>query len=126
MRIGTSAETIPVPAGAASNSRSVACRNCSKQSTAWLCVFKTMNERRLKRIEELYQQELASLLLIEVDDPLLKGVRVTRVRVTPDLGSAKIYYDCDQGKERAPDVLKGFRRCKGFLKKDLATRIPLR
>ena len=74
----------------------------------------------------MYQQELASLLLIEVDDPLLKGVRVTRVRVTPDLGSAKIYYDCDQGKERAPDVLKGFRRCKGFLKKELATRIPLR
>lgn len=85
-----------------------------------------MNERRLKRIEELYQQELAQLLLTQVDDPLLKGIRVTRVRVKPDLGSARIFYESEKGKEGEADALKGFKRCKGFLKKELSARVPLR
>lgn len=85
-----------------------------------------MDEIRLKKIATSYQQEIANMLLLEVKDPRLSGVHVNHVRITPDLRLARIYFNMDGGRSREGEVLKGFKRSKGFIKKELAARIKLR
>ena len=85
-----------------------------------------MESFRIKKVEEAYRNEIAQLLLFEVHDPLLTSVRVTHVSLTPDLRIARVYYDMNGPVLQRHDVLKGLKRCKGFLKKELAGRIRLR
>ncbi|OGQ08403.1 MAG: ribosome-binding factor A [Deltaproteobacteria bacterium RIFCSPLOWO2_12_FULL_40_28] len=84
-----------------------------------------MEHLRLKKIETSYYQELSNILLTHVRDPRLSLVRVTRVKLSPDLSQAKVFFDLND-KSKANDALKGFRKCKGFLKKHLGSSIPLR
>lgn len=85
-----------------------------------------MDKIRLKKIATSYQQEIANILLLEVKDPRLSGVRVNHVRITPDLKLARVYFNMNGGRSRESEVLKGFKRSKGFIKKELAARIKLR
>src|SRR3989338_2825810 len=85
-----------------------------------------MESHRIKKVEEAYKNEIAQLLLFEAHDPLLTSVRVTHVSLTPDLRIARIYYDVSGPAVKRNEVLKGLRRSKGFLKKELAGRIKLR
>lgn len=66
------------------------------------------------------------MLLTEISDPRLKGVHVTHVRVTPDLRQARVYFGIRGERSREREVLKAFRRSKGYLKKGLSSRIRLR
>ncbi|MBI2340450.1 MAG: 30S ribosome-binding factor RbfA [Deltaproteobacteria bacterium] len=85
-----------------------------------------MESHRIRKVEEAYKKEITQLLLFEARDPLLQSVRVTRVIFTPDLRLARIYYEADGPPARRKDVLKGLKRSRGFLKKELADRIKLR
>ncbi len=81
---------------------------------------------RQQRIAERIQEELAELLVFEVADPRLEGITVTDVRVDRELGYADVYVSALEGAERAPEVLAGLDAARGFLRKMLAQRIPLR
>lgn len=90
--------------------------------------------KRIDRISEMIKQELASLLLMEVKDPRVKQVNITRVTITRDLGIAKIYYlvfgvdDAESaGSRRARrEAEAGLDRATGFLRRELGKRIGLR
>lgn len=84
-----------------------------------------MEHLRLKRIETSYYQELSNILLTHVRDPRLSLVRITRVKISANLTQAKVFFDLND-KSKANDALKGFRKCKGFLKRHLGASIPLR
>ncbi len=47
---------------------------------------------RSRRVGELIQRELATMLTREVKDPRLAFVSITAVDVTRDLGLAKVFY----------------------------------
>ena len=48
--------------------------------------------RRTERLGSTIQQELAQIILRELDDPRLSGMpSITRVRVSPDLSIADVY-----------------------------------
>lgn len=85
-----------------------------------------MSEIRLKKIAELYRHEIAKLLITDFRDPRLAGVEVTHVILTADLRIARIYFNMPGGKTREQEVLKGFRRSKGFIKKELASKVNIR
>jgi ribosome-binding factor A len=85
-----------------------------------------MESLRLKKIEEAYHHELAQLLLLEVKDPNLTGISITRVQMTPDLHLARVFFLTRGNQDNAPVVLKSFKKSKGFLKRALAQRIPMR
>lgn len=81
---------------------------------------------KLKRIEDAYCHEIARLLLYEIRDPRLHRVRITQVRITPDMTLARVYFDTPEGKIRETEVFKALKHSKGFLKKGLATAVRIR
>ena len=85
-----------------------------------------MSTHRIKRLEGEIQQEVSSILLFEVTDPLVKGVTVTRVVVTKDLGIARVYYEVMGDKKEKEVLQRGLDRASGFVRRQLATRLSLR
>lgn len=85
-----------------------------------------MSDIRLKKISELYRHEIAEMLIKDFRDPRLAGVEITHVMLTPDLRIARVYFDMPGGRSREQEVLKSFLRAKGFIKRELATKIKIR
>lgn len=81
---------------------------------------------RIKRIEDRIQQELAELLIHEVQDPRLKQVFVTDVKVDRELAFANVYVSAIEGASRSADVLAGLESAAGFLRKILSSKVELR
>lgn len=81
---------------------------------------------RLKRIEDRIQQELAELLLHEINDPRLKQVFVTGVKVDRELSYAEVYVSAVEGVSRSAEILSGLESASGFLRRTLSSRVELR
>jgi ribosome-binding factor A len=85
-----------------------------------------MGVHRLERLQEEVRHEVSSILLFEVTDPLVKGVTVTRVVVTKDLGIARIYYEAAGTAAEKQALQQGLDRAKGFIRRRLAPRLNLK
>jgi len=82
---------------------------------------------RTERIGTQLQRELAQILRAEVRDPRLKLITLQEVRVSSDLGHAKVYFTCfpgDEGGTEQEHLLNS--RLAGFLRRALARRARLR
>ena len=84
-----------------------------------------VSKTRLQRIEDRIYEELSIILLMEVSDPRLAGVTVTKVRVDRELAYANIYVTSLEGSESADEVLAGLEHAKGYLRSQLAQRVQL-
>ena len=83
-------------------------------------------KKRPSRVAEAVKNELSSLLLQKTRDPAVATVSISRVLVTDDLKSAKIYYRV-LGDEKAVHLAgKGLTRAKGFMRSHLAKTLNLR
>lgn len=85
-----------------------------------------MSFRRAERVGGLIQKELSDLLVTKIKDPRLVLVTITRVKITADLRSARIYFSVVEGQERRQAALAGFESAAGFLKRQLSHRLALR
>ena len=85
-----------------------------------------MSTHRLKRIQEQIQHAVSSILLLEVTDPLLSSVTVTRVLATKDLSTARVYYDTLGGEKERTAIQQGLIRARGFIRKQLAQRLRVK
>ncbi|NVM22796.1 MAG: 30S ribosome-binding factor RbfA [Desulfobacterales bacterium] len=81
---------------------------------------------RADRVGGLVQKELSELLLTKIKDPRLNLVTITRVILTNDLRSARVYFSVAEGRERKPSVLAGFKSASGYLKRELSHRLELK
>lgn len=81
---------------------------------------------RLQRIADRIREDLSELLLREVQDPRLRMVYITDVRVDRELAFADIYVSAVEGKARQAEILAGLEHASGFLRSALAQRIELR
>lgn len=82
---------------------------------------------RLKKISDRIQQEIAEMLVYgEINDPRLYGISITDVNVDRELAFANIFISCIEGQVREEEIMQGLESAKGFLRKQLATRIELR
>ena len=91
---------------------------------------------RTRRIGELIQRELATLLAREVKDPRLALISITAVDVSRDLSLAKVFYtiinapDADENSESFKQnvllVQQALNKASGFLRYELGQRIQLR
>ena len=87
----------------------------------------TKEFKRADRIAELFQTELAVLLQREIADPRLQNITITLVKITDDLGLAKIYFTMlEPSEEKIHQVLKGLKSASGFLRSHLAKVIQAR
>ncbi len=85
-----------------------------------------VSKQRAQRIADRIHEELSTLLLMEVADPRLAEVSVTKVRVDSELSFADVYVSSLAGSDQAETILKGLEHARGFLRSELAHRITLR
>jgi len=81
---------------------------------------------RLQRIADRVRQDLSEMLIHEVNDPRLKQIFVTDVRIDRELAYADVYVSAVEGSVRSAEVLAGLESAAGFLRRALATRVELR
>ena len=86
---------------------------------------------RPERVDDQILQEITTLLARSVQDPGIGFITITRVKVTPDLQLARVYYTslgsdgADAANERK-QTAKALERVKPFLRRQIAQRIQLR
>ncbi len=83
---------------------------------------------RSVRIEELFREELNSLLDSEISDPRLEGARVTAVELSSDGSRARIWFALVGADETVGvrDVQAAFERASGFLRSRLCETLALK
>jgi len=84
------------------------------------------SQGRVNRIAQRIKEELSTLMLFEVSDPRLANVFITHVKVDRELAFADIYVSALEGVERSDEILEGFDRASGFLRRQLSQSIQLR
>ena len=85
-----------------------------------------VSKTRLTKISERIREELSEILLMDSNDPRLKGVTVTGAEVDKELAFAEIYVCAIEGIQRSQEVLSGLEHAQGFLRSELAHRMELR
>lgn len=84
------------------------------------------SEARRRRIGDRMLEELAEILLRQVDDPRLAGLTVTGVEVDRELAYATVHVTAVGDGEHQREILQALIRARGFFRTALAQRIPLR
>ena len=85
-----------------------------------------VSKTRIQKIEERIFEELSTILLMDVSDPRLATVSITKVKVDRELAFANIYVSSLEGSESSHEILDGLRHAGGFLRHELAQRIDIR
>ncbi len=78
------------------------------------------------RMEERIRAILGELLRSEVRDPRLKNLTITRVLLDREIQFADVYVNALGDESRQDEVLAGLESGKGFLRRELASRVRLR
>ena len=81
---------------------------------------------RPERVGDQILQEITTLLARSVQDPGIGFITVTRVKVTPDLQLARVYYTSLGDDKEKKQTEKALERVKPFLRRQIAQRIQLR
>jgi len=84
------------------------------------------NSKRPARVADAIMRELATLLLQDSRDPLLREACITRVEMTDDLQLAKVYFTCLARTEAAPRLAKALRQASGYMRGHLARALNMR
>ncbi len=81
---------------------------------------------RMERIEDRFKQVISELLLREINDPRLRQVFITDVKVDREFSFADIYVSAIEGAARSEEILSGLNSASGYLRRELAARVDLR
>ena len=85
-----------------------------------------MSSNRPERVGEAIRDELSQLIAREVHDPGVGFVTLTRVKVSPDLQLARVYYTTLGDEQAQRETAKALKRAAPFLRRQLGQRIRLR
>jgi ribosome-binding factor A len=81
---------------------------------------------RPERVADQIRAEIAELLVREVHDPGVGFVTLTRVRVTPDLQQAHVYYTTLGDEKSRRNTERALGRAAGFLRRQIGARLRLK
>jgi ribosome-binding factor A len=81
---------------------------------------------RMDRVCEGIKRELSLILQEKIDDPRLKDVSITRVDVSRDLRTAKVYYIGLEDEDEKNYIGKAFKRAGSFMRAELAKRVNMK
>jgi ribosome-binding factor A len=81
---------------------------------------------RPDRVGDQIRSELALLIAREVHDPGVGFLTLTRVKVTPDLQVARVFYTSLGDEKAQRETARALRRAAPFLRRQLGQRIRLR
>lgn len=81
---------------------------------------------RLQRIQDRVKQEISQMLIRELNDPRLKQIFITDVKIDRELTIADIYVSAVEGSSRSVEILAGLESASGFIRKNLSSRVEVR
>ena len=81
---------------------------------------------RPDRVADQIRGELALLIAREVHDPGIGFVTLTRVRVSPDLQQAHVYYTALGDVKSRSNTERALARASGFLRRQIGARLRLK
>ncbi len=81
---------------------------------------------RPDRVGDQLRQELAELIAREVHDPGIGFLTMTRVKVTPDLQQARVYYTTIGDEKKRKETARALERATPFLRRQLGRRLRLK
>jgi ribosome-binding factor A len=83
--------------------------------------------RRTERVASMIQQELALIILRELNDPRLTGLpSITRVKVSPDLSQADVFVTVMGTEGQKTAALNALRHAAGLMRTRLTKEMTLR
>jgi len=83
--------------------------------------------RRTERVASTIQQELAQIIMRELNDPRLTGLpSITRVKVSPDLSIADVYMTIMGSEGQQNAAINALRHSAGLLRLKLTKQLTLR
>ncbi|MEA3487543.1 MAG: 30S ribosome-binding factor RbfA [Thermodesulfobacteriota bacterium] len=85
-----------------------------------------MSFKRADKVADLIRAEISDILLRQINDPQVKGITVTSVKVTDDLRQAKVFFVRMGENVCSEETTKGLHRAVGFLRRELGKRLQLR
>ena len=81
---------------------------------------------RVERIAEQIREEVSQILSSEVSDPGVGLITVTRVKMTPDLSLARVYWTSMGDAAQRKQTAKALSRAASFVRHLLSSRLTLR
>jgi len=81
---------------------------------------------RVERIAEQVREEVSQILAAEVADPGIGVITVTRVKVTPDLSLARVYWTSMGDAAQRKQTAKSLARAAAYVRRLLSIRMNLR
>ncbi len=85
-----------------------------------------MSWNRSERVGPLIFEEISQLLFNKLEDPRLKGVSLTKVKLTKDLKLARVYFSTMGDKEKIEAARTALSNAKGKFKKVIGQNCNLR
>ncbi len=82
--------------------------------------------KRADRVKHLIQQELSRILQMEIKDPRVQFVTVTKVSLSVDLRNAKIFVSSLDASHNREELLAGLKRASGYVRGELGRRLKLK
>jgi len=86
----------------------------------------TVIKKRVSRVQELIQKEISELLLFKVKDPRLTAVTITKVKMSPDLRRAVVYYSVFKDDVDRGEVQRGLESAAGFFRREVGRAVSLK
>lgn len=81
---------------------------------------------RADRISGQIQVAITQLLTKKMQDPRMEMATISGVKMSADLRIADVYVTVFGDKKRIREVLDGFKKSKGFIKKNIAPKLGLK
>ena len=82
--------------------------------------------KRSEKVADLIRKEISEMLIRDLKDPRIGFITVTRVSVSDDCRSAKIYFSVMGSTEERERSTEGLNSAKGYVRRELGRRIQLR
>jgi len=82
--------------------------------------------KRSEKVADLIQKEISQMLRRTIKDPRIGFVTITRVEVSEDCRSAKVYFSVAGTLEEREKSMKGLDSARGYVRRELGKRIRLR
>ncbi len=85
-----------------------------------------MGQLRMEKVQELMKQEISKIILQDLKDPRVGFVTVTKVSVTSDLRSARIFVSLYGSDEQMKACWEGLQSALGFIRREVGRCVRLR
>ncbi len=85
-----------------------------------------MSKIKQQRTAEQIQYILSNIFQRDLHDPRAAGVTITEVRIDRELQHVDVYVNALGDETREREVMAALRSAAGFLRRELAQRLPLR